>query len=218
MPNLVLVTITMFSRKVEKGLDKHNVFADFPKGRVAFFVTTNVHKLNEARQVLAEQGLAAAMLRIEAIEVQSDHLEEIAEASVRDAVEKSGLPVLVEDAGLFIEALKGFPGPYSSYVYRTLGTKGILKLMEGIAKRNAYFHSVVVFHSPEQASPQCFHGKVEGELAVKERGNQGFGYDPIFEPRAGTGKTFAEMTTAEKNRFSHRALAIRKFAAWYKST
>jgi len=188
------------------------------KGKVAFFVTTNFHKFNEARQVLAEHGIATAMLRIEAIEIQDDNLENIAEASVRDAVEKSGLPVLVEDAGLFIEALKGFPGPYSSYVYRTLGTRGILKLMEGITQRNAYFYSVVAFHSPEQASPKCFRGKVEGTISLKEQGKQGFGFDPIFKPKGGSDKTFAEMTTAEKNKFSHRAQALRKFAAWYKST
>jgi XTP/dITP diphosphohydrolase len=188
------------------------------EGKVAFFVTTNLHKFNEACQVLAEHGVAAALLKIEAVEIQNDNLEEIAKASVQDAVEKSGLPVLVEDAGLFIEALKGFPGPYSSYVYRTLGTKGILKIMEGITKRDAYFHSVVAFHSPRRASPKCFHGKVEGKITLKERGNQGFGFDPIFEPKGEVGKTFAEMTTAEKNRFSHRAGALRKFAAWYAST
>lgn len=188
------------------------------KGKVAFFVTTNFHKFSEARRVLAEHGVAAAMLRIEAIEIQDDDLEEIAKTSVQDAVEKSGLPVLVEDSGLFIGVLKGFPGPYSSYVYRTLGTKGVLKLMEGIAKRNAYFCSVVAFYSPERASPKCFHGKVEGEITLKERGNQGFGFDPIFEPKGRVGRAFAEMTTTEKNRFSHRAQALRKFAAWYRST
>jgi len=188
------------------------------KGKVAFFVTTNFHKFSEARRVLAEHGVAAAMLRIEAIEIQDDNLEEIAKASVRDAVEKSGMPVLVEDAGLFIDALKGFPGPYSSYVYRTLGTRGILKLIKGIAKRNAYFYSVVAFYSPEDASLKCFHGKVEGKITLNEHGNRGFGFDPIFKPKGGVGKTFAEMTTAEKNMFSHRAQALRKFAVWYKST
>lgn len=188
------------------------------KGKVAFFVTTNFHKFNEARRVLAEHGVAAALLKIEAIEIQDDDLEEIAKASVRDAVEKSGLPVLVEDAGLFIEVLKGFPGPYSSYVYRTLGTKGVLKLMEAMDERSAYFYSVVAFYSPEDASPKCFHGKVEGNISSKERGNQGFGFDPIFKPKGGVSKTFAEMTTTEKNKLSHRAQALRKFAAWYKST
>lgn len=188
------------------------------KGKVAFFVTTNLHKFKEARQVLAKHGVATALLKVEAIEIQDDNLEKIAKVSVRDAVKKSGLPVLVEDAGLFLESLNGFPGSYSSYVYRTLGTKGILKLMEGIAKRSAYFYSVVAFYSPERASPKCFYGKVEGKITLEELGNQGFGFDPIFEPKGGAGKTFAEMTTTEKNKFSHRAQALRRFAAWYKST
>jgi XTP/dITP diphosphohydrolase len=187
------------------------------KGKVVFFVTSNIHKFNEARRVLAEKGVATAMLKIQITEIQSDDLEKIAKTSVREAAEKSALPVLVEDAGLFIEALKGFPGPYSSYIFQTLGTRGVLKLIEGTHKRKAYFHSVVAFYSPEQASPKCFHGKVEGEIAPEERGNKGFGFDPIFVPREGDGKTFAEMTTTEKNRFSHRAQALRKFASWYTS-
>lgn len=188
------------------------------KGKVAFFVTTNFHKFNEARQLLVKAGVAVALLKLEAIEIQDDNLEKIAEASVRDAVEKSRLPVLVEDSGLFIEAVKGFPGPYSSQAYRTLGTKGILKLMRGITERNAYFYSVVAFHSPERASPKCFHGKVEGRITLKERGDQGFGFDPIFAPKGGSDKTLAKMTTTEKNKISHRGQALGKFAVWYTST
>lgn len=188
------------------------------KGKVVFFVTTNFHKFNEACQLFAEYGVAVAMLRIEAIEIQDDNPEEIAKFTVQEAVKKSGLPVFVEDAGLFIEALEGFPGPYSSYVYQTLGTRGVLKLMEGKAKRSAHFYSVIAFSSPERASPKCFHGKVEGRISLKERGNEGFGFDPIFEPKDEIGNTFAEMTTIEKNNLSHRAQALRKFIAWYKST
>ena len=102
----------------------------FPRGRVAFFVTSNIHKFNEARPILAEYKLATAMLKIEAVEIQDDSLENIAKTSAIDAVKNCGLRIIVEDAGLFVEALNGFPGPYSSYVYRTIGTRGILKLME----------------------------------------------------------------------------------------
>jgi XTP/dITP diphosphohydrolase len=189
----------------------------FLKGKMVFFVTTNLHKFNEAREVLAKHKITISLLKMEVTEIQDENLERIAKATAQEAMEKSGLPVLVEDAGLFIEALNGFPGPYSSYVYRTIGTKGILKLMKGATKRNAYFHSVVAFHSPKQNFPKCFHGKVEGEIAPKERGNKGFGFDPIFKPRKGSGKTFAEMTTSEKNKLSHRAQAFRKFALWYNS-
>jgi len=188
----------------------------FPKGRVAFFVTGNVHKFQEARRVLAEYKVATAMLKIETLEIQDDNLESIAKASAIDAVKKSGLPTFVEDAGLFIGALNGFPGPYSSYVYRTIGTRGVLKLMENVEERDAYFQSVVSFSGPGE-EPKCFHGKAEGKIAMEERGSLGFGFDPIFEP-SGTGKkTFAEMATTEKNEHSHRAKALREFARWYTS-
>jgi len=188
----------------------------FPRGRLAFFVTGNIHKFNEARLILAEYKVAVAMLRIGAVEIQEDSLKTIAKASATDAVKKCGLPVFVEDAGLFIEALNGFPGPYSSYVYRTIGNKGILKLMESVDKRDAYFQSVIAFSSPEEA-PKCFQGKVKGKISMEERGSSGFGFDPIFEPSGGRKRTFAEITTTEKNEYSHRAEALRKFAEWYKS-
>ena len=191
--------------------------SSFPKGRVAFFVTGNIHKFNEACHVLAEYKVATALLRVKASEIQDDNIENIAKASVMDAVERCRLPIFVEDAGLFIDALNGFPGPYSSYVYRTIGTKGILKLMKEVEKRDAYFHSVVAFCSPKE-SPKCFHGKVKGKISQEERGNSGFGFDPIFKPSSSPNRTFAEMTTEEKNKFSHRAQTLRKFAEWYTST
>jgi len=202
--------------RTKKLAKTNNVSANFPRGRLAFFITSNVHKFNEARRVLAEYKVAVAMLRIEAVEIQDDNLENIAKASAMDAVKKCGLPIFVEDAGLFIKALNGFPGPYSSYVYRTIGTKGILKLMENVDKREAYFQSVVAFSSPEEAT-KCFQGKVKGKISMEERGSSGFGFDPIFEPSGGHKRTFAEMTTTEKNEYSHRAEALRKFAEWYTS-
>ena len=195
---------------------KHSISSSFPRGRIAFFVTSNIHKFNEAREVLSEYELATAMLKIRAVEIQDDSLENIAKASATEAVKYCSLPIIVEDAGLFIEALNGFPGPYSSYVYRSIGTKGILKLMENVEKREAHFQSVVAFGSPEE-SPRCFHGKVKGKISLQELGTSGFGYDPIFEPSKGDGRTFAEMTTAQKNEYSHRAEALRKFAEWYSS-
>jgi len=186
--------------------------------KVTFFVTGNVHKFHEARDVLSKYNIATAMLNIEAVEIQDDDLKKIATASASDAAQKSGLPVFVEDAGLFIKALNGFPGPYSNYIYRTIGTKGVLKLMERITQRDAYFHSVIAFHNPnEKREPLCFDGRVDGKLTYDERGKQGFGFDPIFEPFRKRGATFAEMSSEEKNRYSHRAQALRKFASWYAS-
>ena len=93
----------------------------FPKGRLIFFVTNNIHKFNEARRVLSEYNIAVAMLRMKPPEIQDDNLENIAKFSALEASRRIRLPLIVEDAGLFIDALNGFPGPYSSYVYRTIG-------------------------------------------------------------------------------------------------
>ena len=115
------------------------------ESRVIFFATNNIHKFDEARKVLAEYKIAVGMLRVKALEIQSNSLEEIAKTSVADAFKRCNLPVIVEDAGLFINALGGFPGPYAAYVYRTIGNRGLLKLMENIENRKARFHSVIVY-------------------------------------------------------------------------
>jgi len=187
------------------------------KGRVIFFATNNVNKFNEARKVMSQHGIAAGMLRIKSLEIQNDSLEEIARASVVDAFERCHLPIIVEDAGLFIDALKGFPGPYAAYVYKTIGNQGLLKLMEKEKERKARFESAVAYLSAASKSPVCFSGEVQGKIAFEERrgdGKSGFGFDPIFKP-AHSRKTFAEMSITEKNLHSHRANAFRKFAKWY---
>jgi XTP/dITP diphosphohydrolase len=189
-----------------------------PRGRVIFLATNNVNKFNEARKVLAEYRIAVGMLRVKSLEVQSDSLEEIAKSSVIDAFGKAGLPMIVEDAGLFVEALNGFPGPYAAYVYRTIGNKGLLQLMDVVQDRKASFRSVIAYCSKEAESPLCFSGEAMGEITRKEMrgdGKSGFGFDPIFKP-ADSSKTFAEMSLTEKNGFSHRAMALSKFAEWYK--
>ncbi|MGB9778222.1 MAG: XTP/dITP diphosphatase [Candidatus Bathyarchaeales archaeon] len=187
------------------------------KGKFIFFATNNINKFDEARRVLTEYKIAVGMLRVKTFEIQSESLEEIAKASAIEAFKKSNLPVITEDAGLFIEALNGFPGPYAAYVYKAIGNKGILKLMENVKNRDAKFQSVIAYCASKREPPLCFKGEIVGVITREERrGNGGFGFDPIFEPLNGGGKTFAEMTVEEKNKYSHRADALRKFAEWYK--
>ena len=187
----------------------------FPLGRLIFFVTNNIHKFNEARRVLAQYDIAVAMLRLKPSEIQDDDIENIAKASALEASNRTRLPVIVEDAGLFIDALKGFPGPYSNYAYRTIGKEGILKLLEDCDNRKARFKSVVVFCSPDLGA-KCFRGIVEGRISKEVRGESGFGFDPIFEPEGLSGRTFGELSIEEKNEISHRSRALRSFAEWYK--
>jgi len=188
------------------------------KGRFIFFATNNVNKFDEARRVLADYKITVGMLRVKTAEIQSDSLTEIAETSVKDAFQKCGLPIIVEDAGLFVDGLNGFPGPYAAYVYKTIGNRGLLKLMRGNEKRKAKFMSVIAYFSRGLKSPICFSGLASGEIVAEERvgsGRTGFGFDPVFRPDT-SHKTFAEMDVTEKNRNSHRADALRKFAEWYK--
>ena len=188
------------------------------KGRVVFFATNNVNKFNEARSILTEYDIAVGMLRVKALEIQSDSLNEIAQRSAMDTFRRCRLPIIVEDAGLFIEALKGFPGPYAAYVYKTIGNAGLLKLMENVENRKAKFQSAIAYYDGRSEEPTFFEGEAVGEITVKERkgnGKSGFGFDPIFQP-SGSAKSFAEMDMEEKNGFSHRAKAVRKFAEWYK--
>jgi len=189
------------------------------KGRIIFFATGNFHKFDEARIILAGYNIAVGMLRVKNIEIQSDSLKEIAEVSVKDAFNRCHLPVIVEDAGLFVDALKGFPGPYAAYVYHTISNPGMLKLMENVEDRKATFRSAIAYYDGK-SEPVCFEGEAVGRISDYEIWGHlktGFGFDPIFHPK-GNKKNFAEMTIEEKNGFSHRANAIRKFAKWYKKT
>lgn len=188
------------------------------EGRVIFFATNNIHKFNEARLLMNEYKISMGMLRIKSLEIQSENLEDIARASVVNAFQKCRLPVIVEDAGLFVDILKGFPGPYAAYLYKTIGNRGLLRLMRGFADRKAEFRSVIAYESSTYEQPICFGGEAAGQIVREERrgaGDSGFGFDPVFRP-LNSDKTFAEMDIVEKNTISHRADALRKFAKWYR--
>jgi len=175
------------------------------------FVTSNEGKADEAREYLD----AVERVDYDYVEVQGD-LETVASEGAREAFEALGgtEPVLVDDAGMFVRALDGFPGPYSSYVEDTLGVERVWRVCEREDDRRAQFRTVLAYaHVPEDAEGvqvETFTGRVPGTV-VAPRGDGGFGYDPIFEH---DGKTMAEMTTAEKNAVSHRGRALAKFADW----
>jgi XTP/dITP diphosphohydrolase len=189
------------------------------KEKIVFFATGNIHKFNEARIVLVEHGLVAAMIREKTIEIQSDSLLAIASASALEAFKHCHLPLIVEDAGLFVDALNGFPGPYAAYAYKTIENGGLLKLMENVSDRRATFRSAIAYCNNEKEII-CFEGETTGSIALAEQtkdSKSAFGFDPIFRPQ-GSDKTFTEMGMKEKNKVSHRARAINKFAEWYKKS
>jgi XTP/dITP diphosphohydrolase len=201
------------------------------------YVTTNPGKVREAVDYLGDD---VAQLDFDYAEIQSADLGPIAARGAREAYRHADGPVLVDDAGLFVDALEGFPGPYSSYVEETVGIDRVQSLVTAEDDHRAAFRCVLAYCDGDgfEASPdpidradrteaaatgpgdgdssaelpvKLFEGVVRGRI-VAPRGDGGFGYDPIFEHN---GKTMAEMTTEEKNAVSHRGRALAKFAEWY---
>jgi len=181
---------------------------------VLFFVTGNEGKFREVSALASKFGIEIRQSRIPYLEIQAEDLSDIAKVGVQQAFGILKAPCFVEDSGLFISSLRGFPGPYSKYVFLTIGNRGVLKLMQGVEDRRAVFRSCVGYCGRD-GKPLTFEGRAEGRISTEERGTGGFGFDPIFIPDEGDGRTFAEMSVEEKNRLSHRGKAIEGFFRWY---
>ena len=181
-----------------------------------YFATSNQGKYLEAVRIVSSFGIRLKRLAVEKYEIQSDKLQEIASLAAVQASQTSSLRVVSEDSGFFVKALHNFPGPYSSYAFKTIGPKGILRLMRESENRDASFLAAVAYCEPKHA-PICFTGQVKGTVSRVAKGTLGFGFDPIFVPRAGNGRTFAQMDIEEKSVLSHRAKAFTEFARWYVS-
>jgi XTP/dITP diphosphohydrolase len=173
-----------------------------------FFASSNQNKFEEAKEILAKSGISIQFFKSNLQEMQADTLEEVAFHKALDAFSKCSRPVMIEDDGLFIKSLNGFPGPYSSFAFKTIGNKGILNLVK--SKRSATFQSVIAY-CEKKGDVHLFKAEVDGKISEKLSGSK-WGYDPIFIPQ-GQKKTYALIQ--EKNLISHRFLALRKFANWY---
>ena len=182
--------------------------------RTVYFTTENKNKFLEAARIASSFQVNLKHLNWKKLEIQSQSLTEIASFAAREAAQSTRKVVVAEDAGFFVQGLGGFPGPYSSYIFDTLGNAGILRLMRNVQNRRASFQAAVAYCEPNQR-PISFTGSVRGSLAWRPRGLHGFGFDPIFLPRQGDGRTFAQMSMNEKNLSSHRAKAFTKFCKWY---
>ena len=180
-----------------------------PKLSNLSFVSSNENKYAEVRDILSGFELDVKFACHTLEEIQSDSLEEIAKRKADDAFEKICRPIIIEDDGLFINSLGGFPGPFSSYVFQTIGNDGILKLLGH--DRQAKFISIISYRSEDVS--KSFVAELEGSISCHPHGD-GWGFDPIFIP-AGKSCTFAEMH--EKNNISHRFMALEKFSRWYQS-
>jgi XTP/dITP diphosphohydrolase len=179
-----------------------------------YFVSSNDNKFREIKELIAGYAYTHFSLehrKLKLKEIQSNSLEEVAKVKANDAYELIGDEVLVEDDGLFIESLNDFPGVYSSFVFNTLGNKGILDLLRNKKSRRATFKSIIAFQNGK--TMRIFAGQIKGHIS-ENIFKCGWGYDPIFIPDK-IGIPFGQMDMSLKNKYSHRRLALQEFCAWY---
>ena len=187
--------------------------------------TANPDKAREIVAIVADSAgdaieLEARPAEVGEVEETGETLEENARLKGHALVQATGLPAVADDTGLEVDALDGAPGVYSA---RYAGEDAsyddnvakLLAELEAVGatgvRRRARFRTVAMACFPDRPDVVA-HGVVEGVIAPGRRGSGGFGYDPVFIPDGGDGRTYAEMTLAEKSRLSHRGKAFRALA------
>lgn len=186
------------------------------------FATNNAHKLEEVQAIVGDRFIIKSLTDIgcaDDIPETGATFEENAKQKTDYLVNKYGMDCFGDDSGLEVDALDKEPGVYSA---RYSGSRDMEKNMDLVllklgndTPRTARFRTVISLFLNNQQ--HFFEGAIEGHIIQERRGEEGFGYDPIFIPD-GYDKTFAEMTAAEKNKISHRAIAVEKLAVFLKKS
>ncbi|HLU41276.1 MAG TPA: RdgB/HAM1 family non-canonical purine NTP pyrophosphatase [Microthrixaceae bacterium] len=185
--------------------------------------SANPKKAAELAEILAGSGLRIELLPRpgDVPEVDEDADDFLGNARLKAAAlaEATGLPALADDSGLEVDALGGAPGVHSARYAGETATDhdNVVKLLDELERepageRSARFWAVIVLRWPD-GRELVAEGAVEGTIAATPRGDGGFGYDPVFVPVEGDGRTFAEMTADEKHAISHRGRAFRNLLA-----
>lgn len=186
------------------------------------FATNNQHKLEEIKDIFPNNFEIVSLKDIGCNEEIPEDYETLEENALQKALfikNKYGYDCFADDTGLEVDALDGKPGVYSArYAGENRSAednmKKVLMEMEQENERNARFKTVIALSM--SGKEYLFEGSVEGKILEEKRGEKGFGYDPIFQPR-NYDKSFAEMTNEEKNKISHRGRAVKKLIDFFKS-
>jgi len=188
-----------------------------------FLASANPHKIEELQQILMPMGikLKSTLDYPGAGEVEEDQpdLEGNAFKKARHWFEFTGLPSLADDTGLEVDALEGAPGVHSARYAGENATysdnvEKLLGELKGSDNRTADFRTVIAYIDSGETE-YLFEGVCKGEIITEKRGDKGFGYDPVFVPE-GYNQTFAELSSEEKNKISHRGIAVQKFIRYLK--
>jgi XTP/dITP diphosphohydrolase len=183
------------------------------------FASSNTHKISEIRQLLPAGYELVSLSDVgfhEDIPETADTIAGNAVLKAQFMADRQPLACFADDTGLVIPSLNDEPGVYSA---RYAGPERsadanmdlVLQKLETASDRNAYFLTVIALWL--DGTMHLFEGRVEGTILTEKRGAHGFGYDPIFRP-AGHERTFAEMSSDEKNALSHRGRALEKMVAY----
>ena len=190
---------------------------------VLVLATANPDKAREISEILAAAGPIDLLPRppeVDDVEETGDTLVENARLKARALSAATGRAAVADDTGLEVDALGGAPGVYSARYAGPDATyaDNVARLLQALAElpdtggtRRARFKTVALVAYPD-GSELWSEGVVEGSIAPTARGEGGFGYDPVFVPAEGDGRTFSEMTAAEKHELSHRGRAFRALA------
>lgn len=194
------------------------------------FATNNSNKMREVRQLFPAEMEILSLSDIGCLEELPETGMTLADNSLQKAryvFDKYGCACFADDTGLEVEALGGRPGVFSARYAGTNATAqdNISKLLyelKGEPNRNARFRTVITLVGLTDAnhfnpSLEIFDGEVEGRIADVTSGEAGFGYDPVFIPK-GEIRTFSELSPSEKNKISHRGIAVRKLNDWLRNT
>ena len=185
-----------------------------------YFITGNNYKFNEIERMFQKEKISYILRQntIDTTEIQATSIKEVALFKLNSVKGKINNSYFIEDAGFFINIpLNGFPGVYSKFVLNTIGNKGILKLIDNFKNTKAHFEAVIALYFQPMNKTFLFEGSVEGKVSETIRGKNGFGFDPIFiSKEIPANKTFAELTTEEKNSVSHRGKAWKELIEFLK--
>lgn len=168
------------------------------------FATTNKNKIEEAKRILNMEIEGVELPEV--LEIQSLDVKSVAENKAGQYFVKIQKPLFVEDSALEFMSLNGLPGTYINDFYKSIGNTGLLKLVEGDSNRVAKAITAISYVDVS-GKISTFIGEITGTISTEERGQNGFGWDPIFIPN-GFSKTFAEMDSLEKDKISMRKIAL----------
>jgi XTP/dITP diphosphohydrolase len=179
------------------------------------FATNNLNKIAEISQMLGDEFKIQSLNDLgcfQELPENQDTLEGNSLEKARFVFDNYHTSCFADDTGLEVEALNGDPGVMSArYAGMQKDSKDniglLLKNLQSVKTRDARFRTVITLITPDGINQ--FEGTIYGKILTTKRGNQGFGYDPIFQP-SGYSKSFAELSMTEKNMISHRALAFKK--------